>query len=89
MERKSGQNRNVSDNNIRKSSMRESSNRKNSDLSNSIQIEKEKKTYLNALRTIYVENAADDYLDRKLVHDLLKTQCRDSDLFQAPKCEIL
>lgn len=79
---KSGFDRSVSDEDVFKSS----SSVFGTDLSTSIQIEDRRKPYLDALRSLYVENAANDYLERKLVHDLLKTQCRDSDLFQTSCC---
>lgn len=76
----------VADKNALKSSMSDFCGSLNTDLSTSIQIESERISYLECLKSLYVENAADDYLERKLVHDLLKTQCRDSDLFQASCC---
>lgn len=76
----------VLDEDVLKSSLKEFDNSVENYSSASIQIENEKTSYLEALRSIFVENAADDYLERKLVHDLLKTQSRDSDLFQASCC---
>ena len=76
----------VAGKNALKSSMSDFCRSLNTDLSTSIQIESERTSYLESLRSLCVENAADDYLERKFVHDLLKTQCRDSDLFQASCC---
>lgn len=58
----------------------------NTNLSTYIRIRNEKISYIDALRSLYVENAADDYKEQKFVYDLLRTQCRDSDLFQESSC---
>jgi hypothetical protein len=66
----------------------------------SIQIENEKQSYLDALRRLYVENAAENQTERRsddrekaqqvvdpsLDDDLSKTNCRDSELFKLPCC---